>query len=59
MTRPSAAERWFHDRTEAGKAILEARRAMKAAEAPFPLWFYMTPGARPWRATPGGRPGVR
>jgi D-proline reductase (dithiol) PrdB len=44
---PWASERWFYDRTEAGRAILEARRAMKAAKAPFPMWFYMTPGARP------------
>ncbi len=41
-----AAERWFYDQTEAGQAILKARRAMKEAEAPFPLWFYMAPGAR-------------
>ena len=41
---PWAAERWFYDRTEAGKTLLQARRAMKAAEAPFPMWFYMAPG---------------
>ena len=41
-----AAERWFYDATEAGQAILQARRAMKEAEAPFPMWFYMAPGAR-------------
>jgi hypothetical protein len=44
--RPWAAERWFYDKTEAGKAVLEARRAMKVAGAPFPMWFYMAPGAR-------------
>ena len=43
---PWGAERWFYDETETGKVILEARRAMKAAEAPHPLWFYMAPGAR-------------
>jgi len=43
---PWAAERWFFDETEAGKTVLEARRAMKAAEAPFPLWFYMAPATR-------------
>ena len=41
-----AAERWFYDQTQAGQVILEARRAMKKAEAPFPMWFYMAPGAR-------------
>ena len=43
---PWAAERWFYDVTEAGRAVMAARRAMKSAEAPFPLWFYMAPGAR-------------
>ena len=43
---PWATERWFYDTTEAGKAVLAARRAMKGAEAPFPAWFYMAPGAR-------------
>jgi hypothetical protein len=43
---PWAAERWFFDKTEAGKTVLAARRAMKAAEAPFPLWFYMAPATR-------------
>ncbi len=41
-----AAERWFYDETEAGKALLAARRAMKAAEAPFPIWFYMAPATQ-------------
>ena len=44
---PWAAERWFYDVTQAGQAVIAARRAMKGAEAPFPLWFYMAPGARP------------
>ena len=44
---PYAAERWFYDKTEAGKAIMEARRAMEQANAPQPAWFYMAPGARP------------
>jgi hypothetical protein len=43
---PWAAERWFYDTTEAGKAVLSARRAMKSGDAPFPIWFYMAPGAR-------------
>jgi len=43
---PWAAERWFYDVTEAGRAVIAARRAMKEAEAPFPLWFYMAPGSR-------------
>ncbi len=36
-----AAEAWFYEETEAGRALLAARRAMQAAKAPFPLWFYM------------------
>ena len=43
---PWAAERWFFDETEAGKTVLATRRAMKATEAPFPLWFYMAPATR-------------
>ena len=42
---PWAVERWFYDETEAGKLLLSARRVMREAEAPFPLWFYMAPGA--------------
>ena len=43
---PWAAERWFYDTTEGGKAIMAARRSMKEAKAPFPLWFYLSPGPR-------------
>jgi len=43
---PWAAERWFYDITEGGKAIMAARRSMKEAKAPFPVWFYMSPGPR-------------
>jgi len=41
-----AVEAWFHQETEAGKTILAARAALKEQEAPFPFWFYMTPGHR-------------
>ena len=41
-----AAEAWFHESTEAGKTVMAARAAVKAAEAPFPVWFYMSPGHR-------------
>ena len=41
-----AAEAWFHESTEAGKTVLAARAAIKEAGAPFPMWFYMTPGHR-------------
>lgn len=51
-----AAERWFYDETEAGQAILKARRAMKEAEAPFAMWFYMAPGARARRPFASPRP---
>ena len=41
-----SVEAWFHNETEAGRTILAARKAMKAADAPFPAWFYMAPGHR-------------
>lgn len=41
-----AVEAWFHEETEAGKTILAARAALKEQDAPFPFWFYMTPGHR-------------
>ena len=40
-----AAERWFYDKTEAGKVLLEARRKLKAAKVPQPMWFYMAVGS--------------
>ena len=41
-----AAEAWFFEATEAGAVVMAARRAMKAAGAPQPFWFYMAPGHR-------------
>ena len=41
-----AAEAWFYEATEAGKTVMAARTALKDAEAPFPLWFYMAPAHR-------------
>jgi len=41
-----SVEAWFHDETEAGKTILAARAELKRQDAPFPFWFYMTPGHR-------------
>jgi hypothetical protein len=41
-----AAEEWFYEQTEAGKTVMAARRAMKAAEVPRPFWYYMAPGHR-------------
>jgi len=41
-----AAEEWFYEKTEAGAAIMGARRAMRTAEAPHPLWFYLAPAQR-------------
>ncbi len=38
--------RWFFDHTEAGKAIMDARTAMKDAEVDFARWFYLAPGDR-------------
>lgn len=41
-----SVEAWFHETTEAGRTILAARAALQAQDAPFPVWFYMTPGHR-------------
>ncbi|MEM9202730.1 MAG: hypothetical protein AAGC53_13780 [Actinomycetota bacterium] len=41
-----AAEAWFYETTEAGKVVMAAREAIKDAEGPFPVWFYMAPGHR-------------
>ena len=41
-----AAEAWFFEVTEAGKAVMAARGAIKDADGPFPVWFYMAPGHR-------------
>ena len=40
------AERWFYDKTEAGKVLLTARRTLKEAGADRPIWFFMAPGSR-------------
>ena len=41
-----AAEAWFHESTEAGRALMTARKNLKDQGAPFPFWFYMAPGHR-------------
>jgi hypothetical protein len=41
-----AAEAWFFEQTEAGKAVMAARAALRDQEAPFPFWFYMAPAHR-------------
>ncbi len=41
-----AVEAWYFESTEAGKTVLAARAAMKAAGVKQPLWFYMAPGHR-------------
>lgn len=41
-----SVEAWFHEETEAGKTILAARAELKRQDAPFPFWFYMSPGHR-------------
>ena len=41
-----AAEAWFYEQTETGKVVMAARTAIKDAEGPFPVWFYMAPGHR-------------
>jgi len=39
-------EAWFYEKTAAGRTLLAARTAMQAANAPFPLWFYMARATR-------------
>ncbi len=41
-----SVEAWFHEETEAGRTVLAARAALQNQNAPFPFWFYMTPGHR-------------
>ncbi|MEM9464744.1 MAG: hypothetical protein AAGA90_05205 [Actinomycetota bacterium] len=41
-----AAEAWFYETTETGKVVMAARNAIKDADGPFPVWFYMAPGHR-------------
>lgn len=41
-----AAEAWFYEQTETGKVVMAARTAIKDADGPFPVWFYMAPGHR-------------
>ncbi|HCB34079.1 MAG TPA: hypothetical protein DEP69_02590 [Acidimicrobiaceae bacterium] len=41
-----AGTRWFFDHTEAGKAILAARQAMRDADVKHAIWFYLAPGDR-------------
>lgn len=41
-----AAEAWFFERTEAGRTVMAARKALQAQDAPFPFWFYMAPAHR-------------
>ncbi|MEM6704853.1 MAG: hypothetical protein AAF690_19195 [Acidobacteriota bacterium] len=39
-----AAESWLYHHTEAGKVLIAARRALKAAEEPF--WFFLVPSTQ-------------
>jgi hypothetical protein len=41
-----AAEAWFFEKTEAGRTVMAARKALQEQDAPFPFWFYMAPGHR-------------
>jgi hypothetical protein len=40
------AEKWFYESTEAGRTVLAAQQAMRAADAPLAVWFNMRPGHR-------------
>ena len=39
---PGVAEAWFLGDTATGRTLRAARAAMRAADAPFPLWHYLT-----------------
>jgi len=41
---PGAAEAWFYGATATGRVLRAARRALRDAEAPFPIWYYLTTG---------------
>lgn len=43
---PWAVERWFYERTQTGKVLLEARRRMRDAGAPQLAWFLLAPASR-------------
>ena len=43
---PWAVERWFYERTETGKVLLQARRRMREAGAPQSAWFLLSPSSR-------------
>lgn len=43
---PGAAESWYYEITEGGRAVLAARLAMRDQGAPFPIWFYMARATR-------------
>ena len=43
---PWAVERWFYERTETGKVLLQARRKMREAGAPQLAWFLLSPASR-------------
>ena len=40
------AERWFYEKTEAGKLILEVSSKMKETKAPVMEWYMLAPGSR-------------
>ena len=40
------AERWFYEKTETGKLILEVSREMREAGAPVMEWYMLAPGSR-------------
>ncbi len=41
VPEPGAAESWFYGATATGGAITAARDAMRAADAPFGVWYYL------------------
>ncbi len=41
-----SAETWFYHHTEAGRTVMAARSALKAAGVPYPVWFYLAPATQ-------------
>lgn len=44
---PGAGERWFYNGTLTGRTLQAARLAMREADAPFSIWYYLTTGDAP------------
>ncbi len=41
------AESWLYQQTETGRVLRDAQQAIRDADAPFPVWFYLRPMGQP------------